>query len=231
MGRGAADVALQEPIFAECCLSMIRFYLKLIFPFALSLFALSLIAYKLGERLPLTLNPALRGFVEGCEGKSLPCWYGIVPGITTIDEALSVMEEMGYPSDSAERWDGETHIIFHDVGEMNMWVDLYNYYFPHRDTNVVAEIYLRDLGDLQMIDMLAFFGAPSHITLSRHSDYLLIHPSISVNLDGNYDGRLSQTFYEIHLATGFPLSAGLEWKGRLKRDAYCEMESSGIGCD
>jgi hypothetical protein len=41
-------------------------------------------------------NPALRGFVEGCEGQPQPCWYGIVPGVTDEEAARSNAKNAGY---------------------------------------------------------------------------------------------------------------------------------------
>jgi hypothetical protein len=32
-------------------------------------------------------NPALGGFVEGCEHQPQPCWYGIVPDVSTLEDA------------------------------------------------------------------------------------------------------------------------------------------------
>ena len=41
-------------------------------------------------------NPALKGFTEGCENKPQPCWYGIVPGVTTWEAAESILVNMDY---------------------------------------------------------------------------------------------------------------------------------------
>lgn len=41
-------------------------------------------------------NPALRGFTEGCEDKPQPCWYGIIPGVTTEEEANQILEKLTY---------------------------------------------------------------------------------------------------------------------------------------
>ncbi|MEO8612104.1 MAG: hypothetical protein ABI690_29675 [Chloroflexota bacterium] len=75
---------------------MIRSYLKLIPTFAIVFLALSLAARALGATQPP--NPALRGFTKGCEDKPQPCWYGIVPGITTWDDNLSVIKAHGFQS-------------------------------------------------------------------------------------------------------------------------------------
>lgn len=39
-------------------------------------------------------HPALMGFIEGCEGKPQPCWYGIVPGQISIDDANRLIENL-----------------------------------------------------------------------------------------------------------------------------------------
>jgi hypothetical protein len=44
-------------------------------------------------------NPALRGFAEGCEGKPQPCWYGIVPGQTSLEVVQQKVEQAGYRRD------------------------------------------------------------------------------------------------------------------------------------
>lgn len=41
-------------------------------------------------------NPALRGFVEGWEGKPQPCWYGILPEATTRADAEKIAGKLGF---------------------------------------------------------------------------------------------------------------------------------------
>jgi hypothetical protein len=67
---------------------LIRFYLKIILLCILALLALNMAARTLGSTEPP--NPALEGFTVGCEGKLQPCWYGIVPGVTTVEEATTI---------------------------------------------------------------------------------------------------------------------------------------------
>lgn len=40
-------------------------------------------------------HPAMASFIEGCAGKPAPCWYGIVPGITTAEEIMEFLEVKG----------------------------------------------------------------------------------------------------------------------------------------
>jgi hypothetical protein len=37
---------------------------------------------------------ALSGFVEGCEGQTQPCWYGVIPGQTTVSEFTRISREL-----------------------------------------------------------------------------------------------------------------------------------------
>ncbi|MEO8612103.1 MAG: hypothetical protein ABI690_29670 [Chloroflexota bacterium] len=88
---------------------MIRSYLKLIPTFALIFLALTLAARALGTTQPP--NPALRGFTEGCEDKPQPCWYGIMPGITTVREADHILKDMGYTSQDSQLYFNEAETL------------------------------------------------------------------------------------------------------------------------
>src|SRR5689334_13677459 len=64
---------------------MVRFY-GVISAMSIGMFvALVLLMNTLGGTQPI--HPALRGFIEGCEDIPQPCWYGIVPGVTTLEDA------------------------------------------------------------------------------------------------------------------------------------------------
>jgi hypothetical protein len=42
------------------------------------------------------LHPAMQGFVQGCENIPQPCWYGIVPGETSVAAMTQTLRELGY---------------------------------------------------------------------------------------------------------------------------------------
>lgn len=69
---------------------MLRFLLKLLVILPLTFAMLNIITRTVGTTQPP--NPALAGFSEGCEGKPQPCWYGIVPGVTTMEEADQILK-------------------------------------------------------------------------------------------------------------------------------------------
>jgi hypothetical protein len=59
-------------------------YLKVAVFLASSLVMVSFAAITFGRQQPSDL--LLRGLAEGCRTKPQPCWYGIVPGVSTLDE-------------------------------------------------------------------------------------------------------------------------------------------------
>ncbi|MBI1281162.1 MAG: hypothetical protein GC179_23755 [Anaerolineaceae bacterium] len=73
---------------------MPRLLFKLM-PLVISLLMiLILVAHIFGSTQQTSL--ALRGFVEGCQVLPQPCWYGIVPGITTLEESKAQLLSHGY---------------------------------------------------------------------------------------------------------------------------------------
>ncbi len=45
-------------------------------------------------------NSFVSGFNDNCEYQAQPCWYGIIPGTTTIDQAKTDLLNAGYSIDS-----------------------------------------------------------------------------------------------------------------------------------
>ncbi len=73
---------------------MLRLYIRCGVILLLLFVLLAVTMSVLGSTQPI--HPALRGFVEGCEGIPQPCWYGIVPGVTSRTSALETLRQVGY---------------------------------------------------------------------------------------------------------------------------------------
>jgi hypothetical protein len=75
---------------------MIRIYLKLLMCFMVISGIGAVTASFTGHfRSP---NPVLDGIYQGCENQVQPCWYGIRPGITSIENALKIVNTTRYAS-------------------------------------------------------------------------------------------------------------------------------------
>lgn len=69
---------------------MFRFLFRLILALVAAFAVLNVAARALGTLLPP--NAALAGFTDGCDGQPQPCWYGIVPGKTSVEAAQRLLE-------------------------------------------------------------------------------------------------------------------------------------------
>jgi hypothetical protein len=138
---------------------LIGFYLKRILPLTLFFLVFSLAARAVGTTQPV--NPALRGFVEGCEDKSQPCWFGIVPGRTTAEQAYRILSHMGYEiSDSifGNTRQLQTRLLDRaDCGQIIVNVD--------QRIGVVYQIYTHPC-QLVLGDFVKAFGIPTVVDIT-----------------------------------------------------------------
>jgi hypothetical protein len=146
MGWDTADGALQKSIFYEFSMSMIRVYFKLILPVALIFLTVSLIARALGTTQPP--NPALHGFTEGCEDKPQPCWYGIVPEKTTMEEAITMLNQR----DDLIRLD---NYLFRQSGNQGCVFSLWG-------GDIISNVDITKCPETELGDIVNWFDSPNY---------------------------------------------------------------------
>src|SRR5689334_13487986 len=73
---------------------IINFYLRLIAALQILFIVCGFAMNSLGSTQPTP--SAFRGFVEGCEGIPQPCWYGILPGTTELNDALIMLQDRNF---------------------------------------------------------------------------------------------------------------------------------------
>lgn len=88
------------------------------------------------------------------EGDCLPpCWKGITPGITDVDEAISIMQELGFVDDFGVFSVDEENKMLHWFSGDAEWVTLIF------DEDVVEFIDFRFL-DIKLGEILEYFQSP-----------------------------------------------------------------------
>jgi hypothetical protein len=97
-------------------------------------------------------NEEVRAFLAPPEGCAPPCWQGIRPGITTLDEARSIVERYGVlqgpPSVQRWEWNGTSpSFIQSEIGRLVLW------------DGIVYQVELPNVVTLP--DVLLTFGAPA----------------------------------------------------------------------
>jgi hypothetical protein len=136
---------------------MLTTQLKAIFVLIILFLTVAIAAKAIGSFQPI--NPALRGFIEGCEDKPQPCWYGIMPGVTTLEEARNILEKLGYTLEDNLPLNGLEIPIPPD--ELCI-IDIR--YFPYGDrVGKISALLFYQCPNLTYFDMLAALGRPDAV--------------------------------------------------------------------
>src|SRR5689334_17247061 len=94
-------------------------------------------------------NPALRGFVEGCEDKPQPCWYGIVPGVT---DPIITLTRIGHYRVEHPENPGAPLVLGKSVTDCNVDITMKD------DGQEVDFFFIEGNCDLRLGDVLTIIG-------------------------------------------------------------------------
>ncbi len=194
--------------------------------------ALTIAARTVGTAQPS--NPALAGFTEGCENKPQPCWYGIVPGLTTVDEASVILASIGYLRGPFFFFSPHLNLVG-PVEQMPQGIYLR---YSVTDTNaVIYSISLSDW-DVTLGDLMSVLGPSSGLgggyTISN--PFLAYVNSYGVLLVEFYSmpTEFSPTKVKVNyvLLTQFQRLADnlVEWHGFVPKWRYCMLEPEFLFC-
>lgn len=208
---------------------MTRFYIKLILPIAAACLIFMLIARAIGTTQPPKL--ALSGFVEGCENKPQPCWYGIVPGVTTVGGTLQKLEIVGYRQ-------SENYLLL--PPNANTYCDVTLHSDQEENLLVSEDAVIGDLqlscGEILLGDMMSISGFIERIqTWSRPTMSLLLKNKSSIQIAEKESRRQpvwASPFSRvdaIHL-TGDSRRQGYAWHGFAFSWHYCQVEPGAAAC-
>jgi hypothetical protein len=204
---------------------MYRFYFKFIVlnVFLLSLISTGLIAF--GKAQPP--HPALAGFGV-CDGR--PCWNGIVPGVTTMEQANQLITAAGYTDppefDDFVRRETVSWNFFAPANSrlcnVSLWyrsIDLTTV----DPTSVVSAVSLTACDDLTLGELMTEIGDPNgvrQITMGIPEGPILLLNGVNVVI-GNW-WRVNSTNYAIRL-NGSSSLGGSPWVGFVNPALYCYL--------
>lgn len=108
----------------------------------------------------MPLDSALDGFVENCQDKPQPCWYGIVPGVTTLTETRAVLEKRGYSPSS----DGSGTLVYWQAGHLcsRIWLGYQDDLIVRLGMPICEDV---RLGSLMRLLGRVYSVTPSGVTL------------------------------------------------------------------
>jgi hypothetical protein len=211
-----------------------RFYLKAIVAVTLVLGSLSIAARALGTTQPP--NPALAGFTEGCEGKPQPCWYGIVPGVTTVETAKRMLQGGKFLQSATGilPFGGGGYFFDYQYDtELDCTASLRHYYGSKAnrilETDTVDEIMMYKCPNLILGSLIDLTGQPEGIQMG--STRMGNQPMLAMNQFSTLVGVSDFSSPSVLINTVYIFSSGslaytqtsANWHGFHTNTEYCQM--------
>jgi hypothetical protein len=202
---------------------MTRVYLKLSVPLLVLFTVVGLAARAVGGMQPM--HPALRGFTEGCEGKPQPCWYGIVPGVTSMEDGRADLLRAGYRIDK----DGDATVTFlSPTGSTVSYAAITRQVQGDR----ISTAFLWPSNDFRLGDAIFLWGYPSGVQTIKfdYAALLFQHNQVKLVFDAftDFSPRLGNMRL-IALFGGNVLMRNLPWHGFISTRRFCNLETVPCG--
>jgi hypothetical protein len=109
------------------------------------------------------------GWYEGSNScEYMPCWYGISPGHTTLDEALNTLDRLDvtYISNSSPIGPEDGQVSWERVGTLG-----YPGSLSHKDNKV---IYISVIEAICLPEMIEAFGTPTHVATNEERGGIIV---------------------------------------------------------
>jgi hypothetical protein len=180
---------------------------------------LSLAALTFGTRQPPHF--ALSGFQDGCLQTTEPCWYGIIPGVTPVDDANHILETLGYQVSLHKTTD--FILRYRSDRREPGCVDMYVGYG-------IVEVRSLTLGCLEARsgDILAQMGLPKGIVYNALYGETMVYPNLLAQSSAAghslYEPIISVYVLRLNLIADNP------WPGLKPLWRYCQLQRDYSGC-
>jgi hypothetical protein len=177
-------------------------------------------------------NPVLAGFEIGCNHTDAPCWYGIIPGVTTSQQAHIILQKVADDVAVVRRDNGGQIRTAFDATHCRANLD-----FDTLPVGLVYQISLWDCDGLQLGDTIGVLGAPVMFDacafISNRPTFFYPDGSKST-LERRIPRRDLRSaaispFSELRLVslspTRYPPIGHLRWHGFIRLWRYCRVQS------
>jgi hypothetical protein len=193
-------------------------FLKLSMPLLIVFTVVGLAARAVGTTQPT--HPALRGFTEGCEGKPQPCWYGIVPGMTSMADGRAGLLRAGYRIDK----DSDSTVTFLPPADSML---TYAAITKQVQSDRIGTAFLWPNGDFRLGDAIFLWGYPSGVQTFNFDFAALLFQQNQVKLVFNAFRDFSPKLGNMRLIAlfgGNVLMSNLPWQGFISTRRFCQLE-------
>jgi hypothetical protein len=189
-----------------------------------TLTAFSGFAITVGRQMPI--NPAMAGFNVNCEQRPRPCWYGIVPGETTVAETHRIVTELGYEPSHRPSFGYITYGLVESAIPCSLNITY------RSSTAPIATIQFHDCTRLQFGDLANQWGQPNTLMPGKKANALQYRSIIEIILQNKTTSPFNP-ISEFSLKPNLPVQDALApmWRGFRPQAWYCRdlYELFGIG--
>ena len=190
--------------------------------------ALNTFADVLGATLPP--NSALQGFILNCEGKLPPCWFGIVPEVSTRRDILRITDAHNYAVQK-EIYDGSFRVYSDFVpvpGIQSCQLGVgYGLHFE------VVDYSLKDCHGIYLGDVINLFGDDTAISFEQGTSGTLTFTNGDFKAVFSFIGGIRPMSpvngMEIYPAS-ISLTTVFQWHGFAPKERYCQVEPDNPAC-
>jgi hypothetical protein len=165
--------------------------------------------------------PVLDSFTDACVGKPQPCWNGIVPGMTTVDEMRQIMAYAGAGVTLSEELTDSSLLYFIPPPPSPICMAL----FELSETLVErVQLLVCKEADVKIGDLTGALGLPQHLFVVPPQN--LVYGYITVNAEGwrKPVSPTSQVSYINLLQAPHITQRLFAWHGFVPTWRYCQLE-------
>lgn len=203
---------------------MTAIYFRLFFFITLGFLILSIAARALGSTQPP--NPALRGFTEGCEHTSRPCWYGILLGTTKLSDALPTLNR--YRTD----WYADRVILEDDLNQLGCDIYIFFALDSNQSRNadsIINYMEFRDCISNRIGDVILAMRGVKGVLIGAGGGLFLLMENYASIQTGVFDPGWKTphaNFNMILMSAEIPNSLAYykAWDGFIPQWRYCQLE-------
>ncbi len=172
-------------------------------------------------------NPALLGFRQGCDGQPQSCWYGIIPGVTDANHAVTVLEGLGYTRIQGGYELSDRVMPYRSEAEQPRCADVY---FGYRIIGVKTVVLY--CMALRVGDVMTVLGSPRERISYGPLGEAWLYDRVVVRLAAGWQQQPTAMIDHIRLLldnAGYVKTAA-PWHGFLPRWRYCQLEPDYAAC-
>jgi hypothetical protein len=202
---------------------LLRRYLKFAVPILLICVVLSLAARMLGSMQPP--NPALNGLTEACVGIQQPCWFGVIPGVTTVAETHRTLLDLGYSPSQRSSFGIITYGRQAEVIPCRIQVRYVD------STGPIIALHFQECDGLQLGDFINALGFPDTLVIGTENHAVRYQPGLEIIVAGaRFSPYRTVTNVELLPTLAVRSTIGVSWRGFRLRAHYCNDPLYGSVC-